>query len=211
MVSVLVLGGTGKTGFEVVKALLSRGGVRVRVATRHPLQANDQEFQSFRFDWDDEATWESVIADIDALYLVKPKTVAPAKTVASFVTRFSNIRHLVLLSEIPAEKQDTAADELRVENVIESCAIGWTILRPNWFMQNFAVPSYFGGSIRMQHSVTLPTSGQAISFVDTRDIASAAAAALLENGMTGNTTLSLGQKPSRYPRPLAKSGPQRAI
>jgi uncharacterized protein YbjT (DUF2867 family) len=52
-------------------------------------------------------------------------------------------------------------------------------------MQNFATPSFFGDAIRIQHSVTLPTSGQPISFVDTRDIAACAVVALLENRHAG--------------------------
>lgn len=185
MTSVLVLGGTGKTGSEVAAALLSRGGVQVRVASRHPTEAKSHGVQSVKFDWDDEATWPGAVADIEALYLVKPKTIDPAKTVESFLASFQNLERLVLLSEIAAERQDATADELRVEKAIETGAFGWTVLRPNWFMQNFSTPSFFGDPIRKERRVTLPASGQAISFDDTRDIASAAVAALLERGHEG--------------------------
>jgi uncharacterized protein YbjT (DUF2867 family) len=185
MGTVLVLGGTGKTGTEVAKALSSRSDVQVRVASRHPIPASRANVLAVRFDWDDEATWPAAIANANAVYLVKPKTADPARTVASLLTHCRDVDRLVLLSEIAADKQDASADELRVEKVIEDGSSAWTILRPNWFMQNFAVPTYFGDAVRTQHSVTLPTSGQQISFVDTRDIAASAVVALLENGHEG--------------------------
>lgn len=185
MRSVVVLGGTGKTGSELVPALSSRPDIHVRVASRNPAPSKLDHIESVRFDWDDEATWSAAVAGIGAVYLVKPKTVDPAATVASFLSRCHNVERVVLLSEIAAEKQDASADELRVEKVIENGMFDWTILRPNWFMQNFAVPTLFGDEIRIQHSVTLPSSGQAISFIDTRDIAASAVVALLENGHRG--------------------------
>jgi uncharacterized protein YbjT (DUF2867 family) len=185
MRSVLVLGGTGKTGSELSSALSSRSDVQVRIASRHPAASNLERIQTIRFDWEDEATWSPAVAGVEAIYLVKPKTADPAATVTSFLTHCRGIGRIVLLSEIAAEKQDASADELRVEKVIESGDCEWAILRPNWFMQNFAVPTFFGDAIRNQHAVTLPSAGQPISFIDTRDIASCAAVALLENGQQG--------------------------
>jgi uncharacterized protein YbjT (DUF2867 family) len=182
MGSVLVLGGTGKTGTEVAKALSSRSDVHVRVASRHPIPASRANVLAVRFDWDDEATWPAAIADANAVYLVKPKTADPARTVAAFLAYCRDVDRLVLLSEIAADKQDATADELRVEKVVEDSPCSWTILRPNWFMQNFSTPSFFGDAIRYQHSVTIPTAGQPLSFVDTRDIAAVATAALIEEG-----------------------------
>lgn len=49
-------------------------------------------------------------------------------------------------------------------------------------MQNFATPSFFGDAIRIQHAVTIPTAGKPVSFVDTRNIAAVATAALIEKG-----------------------------
>jgi len=185
MRSVLVLGGTGKTGSELSSVLSSRSDVQVRIASRHPAASNQGSIAAIRFDWEDEATWPAALDGVGAIYLVKPKTADPAATVASFLSHCRRVDRIVLLSEIAAEKQDASADELRVEKVIESGDCEWTILRPNWFMQNFAVPTFFGDAIRIQHAVTLPSSGQPISFIDTRDIASCAATALLENGQQG--------------------------
>jgi uncharacterized protein YbjT (DUF2867 family) len=85
----------------------------------------------------------------------------------------------------PGGKLDTTADELRVEKVVEARPCAWTILRPNWFMQNFATPPYFGDAIRVGHSITIPAGGMPVSFVDTRNIAEVAAAALPRSGHAG--------------------------
>jgi uncharacterized protein YbjT (DUF2867 family) len=206
MSSVLVLGGTGKTGTEVAKALSSHSDVCVRVASRHRAQSKDDRFQPIRFDWDDEATWPAATADASAVYLVKPKTADPAATVASFLARCRNGVRLVLLSEIAAERQDAQADELRVEKVVENSLFAWTILRPNWFMQNFATPAFFGDAIRSQRSVTLPTAGQPISFVDTRDIAAVAAAALLGKGHERKHYTLTGPEALTVPEALGRIG-----
>lgn len=58
--TVLVLGGTGKTGRRVVNRLKERG-VTVRAASRSG---------DVRFDWDDVNTWEPALAGVDAAYLV---------------------------------------------------------------------------------------------------------------------------------------------
>ena len=206
---IVITGGTGKTGREVVKALSSRGDARLRIASRHPAP-NPGPGASVKFDWEMEATWTGAVEQANAIYLVKPKTADPAATVAAFLDQCRHVERIVLLSEIAAEKQDVSADELRVEKVVEGWPGKWTVLRPNWFMQNFATPSFFGDAIRLQHSVTVPTGGQAVSFVDTRDIAAVAVAALLEPGhehrhytVTGPEALTL---PEALKRIAAVSG-----
>jgi uncharacterized protein YbjT (DUF2867 family) len=88
----------------------------------------------------------------------------------------------VLLSEIDAQTRDEATDERKVERVIESLPIAWTILRPNWFMQNFTESGFFLEAVRDGGEITLPAAGQPVSFVDTRDIADVAASALIDPG-----------------------------
>ncbi len=186
MTSVLVIGSTGKTGRELVSTLTSTGDATVRAAVRN-LQPAGQHGAAVpvHFDWMDEATWPAAADGAKAIYIVKPKTADPAQTVGAFLRVCKHAGKIVLLSEIAAERQEASADELRVEKVLEAGPCAFTILRPNWFMQNFATPAFFGDSIRTNHSVTVPAGGKSVSFVDTRDIAEVAAAALMSGNHDG--------------------------
>ncbi len=182
MKTVLVTGVRGKTGREIAATLARQEGVTVRGGGRSASELNLPHVSPVRFDWDDRASWPSVLDGVRAIYLVKPKTSDPAETVASFLRLARDAERVVLLSEIEGGNQDAATDERRVERVIEATPVDWTILRPNWFMQNFATPSFFLEAVRDAGELVVPTAGQPVSFVDTRDIADVAVAALLDSG-----------------------------
>jgi uncharacterized protein YbjT (DUF2867 family) len=185
MKTVLVTGLRGKTGRHVAKALLRGKGVAVRGAGRNVADLNIPGVMGTRFDWADSTSWPATLAGVDAIYLVKPKTADPAGTVASFLRLAGSIERVVLLSEIDTSSRDAAAQERKVEKVIESLPIAWTILRPNWFVQNFAEPSFYLEAVRDVGELKVPTGGQRTSFVDTRDIAEVATAALLDSDHAG--------------------------
>jgi uncharacterized protein YbjT (DUF2867 family) len=185
MKTVLVTGARGKTGRQLVSALLRRKGVAVRAAGRNAATLEIPGVSPVRFDWEDAASWPAALDGVEAIYLVKPKTADPAATVASFLRLAGHIERVVLLSEIDAGNRDEAATERKVEKVVESLPFAWTILRPNWFIQNFSDPSFYLEAIRDSGELKVPTGGQPTSFVDTRDIADVATAALLESGHAG--------------------------
>ena len=185
MNTVLVTGVRGKTGRQVASALVRAGGVTVRGAGRRVTDLSIPGVIPSHFDWDEPASWPKALDGINAIYLVKPKTADPAGTVASFLQSAASIERLVLLSEIDAGNRNEATDERKVERVIESSPIAWTILRPNWFMQNFTEPSFYLEAIRDVAELKVPTGGKPTSFVDTRDIADVAMAALLDLSHAG--------------------------
>jgi uncharacterized protein YbjT (DUF2867 family) len=182
MKTVLVMGLRGKTGRHVARSLVRRGGVAVRGAGRNVAQSNIPGVIASRFDWEDPASWPGTLAGVEAVYLVKPKTADPAGAVQSFLHLAKSTERVVLLSEIDAGNREETTEERKVERVIESLPIAWTILRPNWFMQNFAEPSFYLEAVRDDGELKVPTGGQSTSFVDTRDIADVATAALLDPG-----------------------------
>ena len=113
------------------------------------------------------------------------RTLTPQEPSLSFLRSAESIQRVVLLSEIDAGNLDEATDERKVEKALESSRTAWTILRPNWFMQNFTTPSFYLEAIRDANELKVPTGGQPTSFVDTRDIADVAVAALLDSGHAG--------------------------
>lgn len=70
----------------------------------------------------------------------------------------------------------------RVEDAVVKGAARWTLLRPSWFQHNLTDPRFHLESIRDAGVLTLPSEGARIAWVDARDIAAVAVAALLAPG-----------------------------
>ena len=170
--TILVLGGTGKTGSRVVERLRERGlGVRVGSRTGEPA-----------FDWKDGDTWTPALRGVGSVYVTYyPDLAVPGatETVRSFVDLAveSGVRRLVLLSGRGEEEAQ------RAEQVVRDSGVEWTILRASWFNQNFS-ESFFLGSV-LGGELALPAGDVAEPFVDAGDIADVAVAALTGEGHAG--------------------------
>ena len=168
--TILVLGGTGKTGSRVA-AELTRLGLSVRTAARNGADA--------RFDWDDPITHSPALADIDRVYLVAPVLRTDfADQVSSVLdlAEAAGVRHVTYLSAFgidQAPPQWVAHSAVELE-LMGRGAITHSILRPAWFMQNFS--DTFLKPV--DGVITVPTGDGAEAFVDAEDIAAVAAATL---------------------------------
>src|SRR5215203_1477852 len=170
--TVLVLGGTGKTGRRVVERLEARG-----VPTRIGSRSGEPPF-----DWGDEATWVPALRDVESVYvsynpdLAVPGAVAVVRSFAKLAAR-SGVQRLVLLSG----RGEPEAE--RAERVVQEAGVQWTILRSTWFMQNFSedymLEHVLSGEIR------LPAGDVPTPFLDADNIADVAVAALTEEGHAG--------------------------
>ena len=168
--TILVLGGTGKTGRRVARQLRAAGADVRTAARRHADVA---------FDWDDPTTHDPALAGVGAVYLVPPTLrLDYAATVVAFLDRVeaAGARHVTLLS---ARGVDQAPPEVAPRAVQLDLAarpgLTHAVLQPGWFMQNFHdvyfVPT--GGVI------AAPTGDGVEAFVHADDIAEVAAATLL--------------------------------
>jgi uncharacterized protein YbjT (DUF2867 family) len=170
--TVLVIGGTGKTGRRVADRLTARG-VPVRIGSRS---------SEPRFDWDDPATWPAAIAGTTAAYvafapdLAMPGAAAAVREVARLAAA-ARLRRLVLLSGRGEEEALRAEQEVRLEFP------GVTVLRCSFFAQNFTEGA-FAPDVRAGE-LALPVGDVREPFIDADDIADAAVAALLEDGHGG--------------------------
>jgi uncharacterized protein YbjT (DUF2867 family) len=179
--TVLVIGATGKTGRPLVETLAGRG-VEVRAASRHPAPGPGT---AVHFDWARRATWQPALAGVDALYVVGPYAEPDAPVlVRDLLAAATDVRRVVLLSILGVDALPDVIPMAVWEQQVREFGLEWTILRPNWFMQNFG--SLFAESLRDHGLLALPASDAAVSFVDTRDIAMVAAASLTEDGHAGN-------------------------
>ncbi|MCB2204819.1 NAD(P)H-binding protein [bacterium] len=168
----LVLGGTGKTGSRVARALKEKG-MPVRIGSRSASPA---------FDWSNEAGWDACLQEVDAVYInYAPDLAMPGATdsIQAFVDRARKhgVKRLVLLSG-RGEPEAQAC-----ERIVQESGLEWTIVRASWLNQNFSE----GAFIDMVHAgqITLPTGDAKEPFVDVDDIAEVVVAALSETGHSG--------------------------
>lgn len=168
----LVLGGNGKTGRRVAQRLKTRGmPVRVGSRTGEP-----------PFDWEDQATWESVLQDMVNVYisfypdLAVPGAVEAIRALTDLAVQ-SGVQRLILLSGRGEEEAQ------KCEQIVQQAGVEWTILRVSWFNQNFS--EGYMRDLVLCGEVTLPAGNVKEPFIDVDDIADVAVAALTENGHTG--------------------------
>ncbi len=170
--SILVIGGTGKTGRRVAKRLADRG-----VPTRIGSRASE-----IPFDWENESTWEPALQNIVSVYVTYyPDLAVPAAPVA--IRRFTElascngVEHLVLLSG----RGEEAA--MQCEKIVQNSGIAWTIVRASWFNQNFS-EGFFLDPLR-EGVLALPAGDVYEPFIDVDDIADVVVTALTEDGHHG--------------------------
>jgi uncharacterized protein YbjT (DUF2867 family) len=169
---VLVTGATGKTGSRVLERLRSHGRPALGVARSTPV----------RFDWTDESTHPRVLEGAGAIYLVPPVGVPdPEPVMAPFIDRAleAGVRRFVLLSAsvIPEGGPGLGA----VHATLRDQAPEWAVLRPSWFMQNFAGDSHTAEDLA-EHGVFETSVGDGrVAFVDADDIAAVALHALVDD------------------------------
>ncbi len=202
--TVLVLGATGKTGKPLVQALAARG-VTVRAATRTPGPAADG-VEPVRFDWADHGSWAPALTGADGLYLVGPAGEPEAATLLrELLDAAPDIRRVVLLSVLGVDRLPTVIPMATWEQDVRESGKEWTVLRPNWFQQNFGEGA-FGAPLRDHGTLELPAADAALSFIDTRDIAAVAALALTEDGHAGQVHELTGPQSLTHAEALAIIG-----
>jgi uncharacterized protein YbjT (DUF2867 family) len=179
--SVTVFGATGKTGSLILEDALRRGW-RVRAATRR--RASGGEW--FRFEWDERERWPEAFRDSDAVYLLIPfKHPGAPETTPELVEAVAatGVRRIVLLSSLDAAHAQPDDPLVRAEAKLRELDVKHAILRPTWFFDNFSVGSF--ASMTEAGELRLPAGDGRIPFVDIRDVAAVATAALAEGGPEG--------------------------
>ncbi len=165
---ILILGGNGKTGRKVNQQLLALG-YTTSIGSRKGSPV---------FDWEDEGTWSAVLEGIDKVYLTFqpdlaiPRALETIRKITDLAIK-KGIQKIVLLSGRGEEEAQ------RCEQIVMNTAINWTIVRCDWFNQNFS-ESFLLEPILVGH-IALPRAETLIPFVDTDDIAEIVVASLTSN------------------------------
>jgi uncharacterized protein YbjT (DUF2867 family) len=180
--TVWIEGATGKAGKRVALALRT-AGVSVRAASRHPGEPSPG-VTPVRFDWYDSTTWSSALGDADKLFLKGLDTDDNAsEIVAQLIASAPNVQHVVLMSGVGVDHAPDETPRRALELAVQHSGKPWTILRPNWFLQNLDEDEWvFARALRDHDALCASTGDAQVSFIDTRDIADAAVAVLTQDG-----------------------------
>jgi uncharacterized protein YbjT (DUF2867 family) len=113
------------------------------------------------------------------------------------------VQHIVLLSsggiEVMGDERLMAA-----ERTVRESGAEWTIVRPDWFNQNF--DDGFLHPAVMAGELALPLGDHRTAFVDADDIAAVATAALTEEGHAGRSYEVTGPRALSFPDALEVIG-----
>lgn len=184
--TVLVTAATGTVGSALVPALRARG-VTVRAMTRDPDRVISG-VETVVADLRDPESVAAALKGVDTAFLNSPSApdAAALQTRFADLARAAGVHRLVLLSQYAADA-DSPVRFLRwhaeVEAHVRELGLDHTVLRPNLYLQALLA---FAGPIA-EGWFAAPIGDAAVSAIDTRDIADAAAAVLTGTGHTGRT------------------------
>ena len=184
---VLVTGGTGTTGRRTLDALRAAGAPAVGAA-RRPAAGG------VRFDWHDPATWAAGLEGTDAAYLVAPAGPGdPAPPMLAWLeaAAAAGVTRIVLLSASLLEAGGPAMGQ--VHQWLQRSGLGWAVLRPTWFADNFTEGRH-RDTIRQERAITTAAGDGRVPFVSADDIAAAAAGLLSADRMPDNDYVLTGSE-----------------
>jgi uncharacterized protein YbjT (DUF2867 family) len=191
--NVLVLGGTGTVGSQVVRELLGRGA-DVSVLTRDVKKALAAGVRPVAGDLLDPSTIRSAFAGRDAVFLLNAVSATECHEGLMAVNgcRLGGVKKVVYLSVQDADKAPHLPHfgaKLPIETAIKSSGIPFTILRPNNFYQNDA---WYKDAMLGYDVYPQPFGDVGLSRVDVRDIAEAAAVAITTDAAKDETVNLVG-------------------
>lgn len=178
MKTILVTGASGSLGRAAVAALTARG-FNVRAASRHPQPSSDPAVQAVHFDYTDPSTQKPALEGADGVLLIAPPldVESPAKLNPVIDrARALGVVHIVLNSALGADADENAPLR-RIERHLMESGASFTILRPNFFMENFTTG--FLAPMVQKGEIYLAAGDGKTSFISTRDIAAVAVEAFV--------------------------------
>ena len=177
---ILITGATGTVGNEVIQQLTDKG-VSVRAAVRNLEQASQRGWRGVEpvhFDYGKPETFDAALEGVQRLFLVAPPLASQAPAMMKPViekAKEKGVEYIVDLSAMCVEDDDDLPLR-QVEIAVEKSGLAYTLLRPNWFMQN--CNTYMLEDIKNGRGIIAPAGEAILSFIDIRDIAAVAVEAL---------------------------------
>jgi uncharacterized protein YbjT (DUF2867 family) len=178
--TILVTGGSGNVGKEVVRQLQSRQ-VPFQVGERKPpIDTTGAGVKTVRFDFLDPSTYDSAVAGCDAVFLLRPPAIANTKQTLNVfldIARSQGVSQVVFIS-VAGAGDNPLVPHHAVEQHLRAGSAGWTILRPGFFAQN--IGDAYRQDIVRDRRIFLPAGAGRVAFIDVRDLAEVAVNALID-------------------------------
>ncbi len=197
---ILITGATGNVGSEIARQLIQKE-IPFRAFARDPAKLasmiGDKGYDLAVGDFSDTVSFKAALPGIDKLFLVTNQSDAFLADLDRMLAEIkaAGITQLVLISA----ECDTDSEIFfvrrtgEIEDRVRASGVAFTILRPDWFMQNFIGFAAMG-------AIAFVDGPGKTSFIDVRDVAEIAVKALTENGHEGRTYRLTGPDPMTFRR-----------
>jgi uncharacterized protein YbjT (DUF2867 family) len=199
---ILVTGASGTAGGAVLAAVARSGAAyRAMFRTREEAAKAPPGTETVVADFLKPETLTAALRGVNSLYLVCSPIPELVELEGNMLDRAvgAGVQHVVLNSAMGAGdyQKSFPSWHRQVEDRLRATGLSWTILRPNSFYQN--ILQFYAPSIRAQ-GVFYGAMGKArVSFLDIRDIAAVAAAALSAGQHVGKIYELNGPQALAYP------------
>jgi uncharacterized protein YbjT (DUF2867 family) len=212
---ILLTGVTGKTGGETAKQLLAKG-VKFRALVRNEAKAADLRAAGVELvvgDIADPDVVRRALQGVEKALLVLPngRTQEASEKQFTDLAKAAGLRHLVKMSSMEAvahAKTPIPRAHWSVEEHIRASGIPWTMVKPNFFMQNLLTSA---NGIKTSGRFSLPMGNGTTGMADIRDIAAVCVEVLTGEGhggqsyeITGPEVLTFHQVAERFSEVLGK-------
>lgn len=201
---ITVFGATGKVGKELLN-FLSQAGIPTIAVTRNKRKVKEIPFiEWIEADMLDKESLNKTMEGSRAVFLASSpgeNVVKEQNNVIETATAMG-VQHLVKLSSAGTSKDATfflTQTHYQIEELLKASKLGWTILQPNSFMQNWL--GDLSQTVKKERRIYEASGDGKKPFIDTRDIAEVAFNALTEPEkhnkktyfLTGGEAVNFGQ------------------
>jgi NAD(P)H dehydrogenase (quinone) len=181
----LVTGGTGKTGSQTIHHLLAKGAP-VRAFVRNEEKAaplKEKGAELFIGDIGDADAVAKAMDGVEKVMLTLPNGPNEEKFELGVLeaAKAAGVKHLVYLSSTESNPENTRRIpqvHVRVSQAVKDSGVPWTVMRPNFFMQNILA---FARTMKPESWFTFPAGDGTAAMCDVRDVGEVAAILLTES------------------------------
>jgi uncharacterized protein YbjT (DUF2867 family) len=179
MPGILVIGATGHVGRPLVRELIARGET-VKAASRSGAPVEGAKGVGFDITKPD---FDTLFEGVDRIFLMLPGGFADSKGLLTPIVKEAAARKVkIVLQTAYGVNADDSIPYRQVEIAVETSGVPFVILRPNWFADNFH--TFWKTGVAMGQ-ISVPAGNGKSAFIDVRDVAASAAAALTTNRFDG--------------------------